>query len=138
MPFFPEIDEKKTIKQADKKLREYPRWRRVANDVGRQKVTQMYTFEREKMLEAQKAEGVATKKDEAARELYEIRQAISGLFDPTQRKILFDRYLATDNVNDYIIYNELNISHSTYYDILNNALLAFAEIYRCGELLVEK
>ncbi|MGU7972637.1 ArpU family phage packaging/lysis transcriptional regulator [Streptococcus suis] len=45
MTFFPEINTEKTKANAKRKLREYPRWRRVANDVDGQKVTATYTFE---------------------------------------------------------------------------------------------
>ncbi|WP_321538015.1 ArpU family phage packaging/lysis transcriptional regulator, partial [Streptococcus suis] len=45
MTFFPEVDFEKTKANAKRKLKEYPRWRRVANDVDGQKVTAVYTFE---------------------------------------------------------------------------------------------
>ena len=41
---FPEINTEKTKANAKRKLREYPRWRRVANDVDGQKITATYTF----------------------------------------------------------------------------------------------
>lgn len=40
-----EINEKETIKNAKKKLREYPRWREIAHDSAEQKITQEFTFE---------------------------------------------------------------------------------------------
>ncbi|HEQ3678279.1 TPA: ArpU family transcriptional regulator, partial [Streptococcus pyogenes] len=36
MTFFPEINIQKTKSNAKRKLREYPRWRRIANDVDTQ------------------------------------------------------------------------------------------------------
>lgn len=40
-----EINEKQTIKNAKKKLREYPRWREIAHDSAEQRITANYTFE---------------------------------------------------------------------------------------------
>ena len=40
-----EINEKQTIKNAKKKLREYPRWREIARDSAEQRITANYTFE---------------------------------------------------------------------------------------------
>ena len=40
-----EINEKETIKNAKKKLREYPRWREIAHDSAEQRITANYTFE---------------------------------------------------------------------------------------------
>lgn len=39
------INEKQTIKNAKKKLREYPRWREIAHDSAKQRITASYTFE---------------------------------------------------------------------------------------------
>ena len=39
-----EINEKETIKNAKKKLREYPRWREIAHDSAEQRITANYTF----------------------------------------------------------------------------------------------
>ena len=40
-----EINKKQTIKNAKKKLREYPRWREIAHDSAEQRITANYTFE---------------------------------------------------------------------------------------------
>lgn len=39
------INEKQTIKNAKKKLCEYPRWREIAHDSAEQCITANYTFE---------------------------------------------------------------------------------------------
>ena len=39
------INEKQTIKNAKKKLGEYPRWREIAHDSAEQRITANYTFE---------------------------------------------------------------------------------------------
>lgn len=66
-------------------------------------------------------------------ELEAIEQAVSNIFDPYSRLILFEKYLTRNPNKDYNIYSDLGLSESTYYDILDRALLEFAEIYRNGE-----
>lgn len=43
--FFPEIDENKTIKQAERKLKEYPRLKRMVGEAEEQTVTASYSFQ---------------------------------------------------------------------------------------------
>lgn len=141
MPFFPEIDETKTIKRAVRKLKEYQRWRRVAGDVGEQKVTQVFTFEpRGGGGVSKPIESIVARKDEAERELEAIEQAVSGLLDPLQRRLLAERFLLNDSerIKDYAVYTSIGLSHTSYYEERDKALLAFAELYRHGVLLVEK
>ena len=40
-----EINEKQTIKNAKKKLREYPRWREIAHDSAEQRITANYMYQ---------------------------------------------------------------------------------------------
>ncbi|RFU51108.1 ArpU family transcriptional regulator [Streptococcus chenjunshii] len=138
--FFPEINISKTKANAKRKLREYPRWRRIANDVGEQKVTQVFTFEPKggHSKPSQPVEQLAIRKVDAESELLAIRQSITGLFEPMHRRILFDKYLAAYPKKDYQIYTELGYERTQYYEMLDNALLAFAELYRSGVLLVTK
>lgn len=143
LTFFPEIDEEKTIKQATKKLKEYQRWLRVYGNVGSQKLTQTYTFEPRSTANpnSSQVEEIVSRKDEAERELEAIEQAVSSIWDGEQRVLLYKRYLEVgcEKTRDYEIYNDtLHISHSAYYEMRDNALLAFAELYRHGVLLVEK
>ena len=62
-----------------------------------------------------------------------IEQAVSGLHDPLYRRILYEKYLQWDCKKDETISMDLAISESSYYDILDKALMAFAELYRNGE-----
>lgn len=43
--FLPELDINATKANAKRKLREYPRWRRIANDIDKQKITSSFSFE---------------------------------------------------------------------------------------------
>ncbi|HEL1675821.1 TPA: ArpU family phage packaging/lysis transcriptional regulator [Streptococcus suis] len=135
MPLFPEVDVSKTKENAKKILRGYPRWRRIANDFDGQKVTQEYTFMPRNMSSApsKPVEKLAIRKADALLELEAIEQAVSNLLDPYSRVILFEKYLARIPNKDYTIYSDLGISESSYYDLLDKALLEFAEIYRNGE-----
>lgn len=135
MPFFPDINEVKTKENAKRILRGYPRWRRVANDTDGQKVTTAYSFmprnpssERDSQVER-----LAIRKVDAEIELDAIEQAVSGLHDPLYRRILFEKYLQWNCKKDETIAMDLSLSESSYYDILDKSLMAFAELYRNGE-----
>ena len=95
MTFFPEIDAENTKRNAKRKLKEYQRWRRVANDVDGQKVTAMYTFEPRQAHgnPSRPVERLAINRVDAESELEAIEYAVSHLFDPMHRKLLHDRYL---------------------------------------------
>ncbi len=138
--FFPEIDEKKTKANAKRKLREYPRWRRIAQDVDNQKITATYSFEPRQAHGApsKPVERLAINRVDAESELEAIEQAVSNVLEAERRKILCDKYLINYKKSDKMIYAELCISESMYYDELEIALLAFAELYREGSLIVEK
>lgn len=135
MPFFPEVNEIKTKENAKKILRGYPRWRRVANDREGQRVTTTYSFMPRNPSSGRdsQVEKLAIRKVDAEIELDAIEQAVSGLHDPLYRRILFEKYLQWDCKKDESISMELSISESSYYDILDKALMAFAELYRNGE-----
>ena len=135
MPFFPDINEAKTKENAKKILKGYPRWRRVANDQNGQKVTTTYSFtpRNPRSDTTSQVEKLAIRKVDAEMELDAIEQAVSELHDPYYRKIIYEKYMVWHRKKDETIYNELSISESSYYEILDKALLAFAELYRNGE-----
>lgn len=143
LTFLPEIDEKKTIKQAEKKMKEYQKWLRRFGDVRSQKITQTYTFEPRSTANpnSSQVEDIVARKDEAERELEAIEKAVSSIWDSEQRILLYKRYmeLGCEKTKDYEIYDFiLHISHTAYYDMRDNSLLAFAELYRHGILQIEK
>ena len=140
MTFFPEIDEKQTIRNAKRKLKEYPRWRRIANDVDGQKVTAVYTFEPRQVHRnpSKQVERLAINKTDAETELEAIEYAINNLLNPTHRRILYEKYLYAGKRYDFEIYNDLYLSEASFYIELSDALLSFAEQYRSGALLVKK
>lgn len=135
MPFFPDINEAKTKENAKKILKGYPRWRRVANDTEGQRVTTTYSFmpRSQSFSRNSQVEKLAIQKVDAELELDAIEQAVSGLHDPLYRRILFEKYLQWDCKKDEAILMDLSLSESSYYDILDRALMAFAELYRNGE-----
>ena len=135
MPFFPDINEIKTKENAKRILKGYPRWRRVANDTDGQRVTTTYSFMPRNPSSARdsQVEKLAIRKVDAEIELDAIEQAVSGLHDPLYRRILFEKYLQWNCKKDETIAMDLSISESSYYDILDKSLMAFAELYRNGE-----
>lgn len=136
--FFPEINIEKTKANARRKLREYPRWRRVANDVDGQKVTQTFTFDlRDKNGSPSKpVERLALKKVDAQAELADIEQAVNQILNPVKRRILFEKYLKDEPSYDYEIYQELGYESARYYELLDEALLSFANCYDSEKLVV--
>lgn len=139
MTFFPEIDEKQTIRNAKRKLREYPRWRRIAGDVDGQKVTATYSFEPRQShgSPSKPVERLAINRVDAEAELEAIEYAVGRLLDPYHRRILYEKFLCSSHRHDFEIYNDLFMSEGSYYHTLSIALIEFAEIYRQGCLLVE-
>lgn len=143
LTFFPEIDENKTIKQAERKLKEYKKWLRRFGDVRSQKITQTYTFEPRSTANpnSSQVEDIVARRDEAERELQAIEDAVNNIWDTDQRILLVERYLKVgcEKTKDYEIYDfVLHVSHTAYYEMRCDALLAFAELYRHGILQVEK
>lgn len=138
MTFFPEINVEKTKANAKRKLREYPRWRRVANDVDCQKITATYTFEPRQAHgnPSKPVERLAINKTDAEAELEAIEYAVSNLFEPMHRKLLHDRYLMTRPKSHFEIREEIGYEKSQYYELISSALLAFAELYRGSCLVV--
>jgi len=135
MPFFPEINETKTKENAKRILKGYPRWRRVANDTDGQRVTTTYSFmpRNPSSVRDSQVEKLAIRKVDAEIELDAIEQAVSRLHDPLYRRILFEKYLQWNCKKDETIAMDLSLSESSYYDILDKSLMAFAELYRNGE-----
>ncbi|HFU4471416.1 TPA: ArpU family phage packaging/lysis transcriptional regulator, partial [Streptococcus suis] len=99
MTFFPEVNIEKTKANAKRKLKEYSRWRRVANDVDGQKVTAVYTFEPRQGHgnPSRPVERLAINQVDAEAELEAIEYAINNLLNPTRRCILYEKYLYSGN-----------------------------------------
>nr|DAX91073.1 MAG TPA: transcriptional regulator [Caudoviricetes sp.] len=139
IPLLPEINEKKTIRKAKAKLREYPKWREIACDEAIQKVTQEFTFEvRGASGPSRPVENLAIRRVDAVTELEEIEQAVSRMFNPAYRFILYSRFLKNIPDSAYLIYTELGIEKTRYQELLDRALLAFAWQYRNAALVCEK
>lgn len=136
---FQEINENKTIANVKKVLRQYPRIREIACDMPEQRVTQMFTFEpRGSGGPSKQVEKLAIRRVDALRELEEIEQAVSRLFNSKYRFILFNKYLATEPMLNYEMQEKLWIEKTKFQEYLNRACLAFAEQYRNGSLVVLK
>lgn len=135
MPFFPDINESKTKENAKRILKGYLRWRRVANDIDGQKITTTYSFmpRSQSSVRISQVEKLAIRKVDAELELDAIEQAVSNIHAPLYRRILIEKYLQWDCKKDEAILMDLSLSKSSYYDILDRALMAFAELYRNGE-----
>ncbi|MDE7507663.1 ArpU family transcriptional regulator, partial [Streptococcus agalactiae] len=96
----------KTKSNAKRKLREYPRWRRIANDVDTQKVTATYSFEPRQShgTPSKPVECLALNRVSAEQELEAIEQSVSMILEPEKRRILYDKYLSPYKNADKVIY----------------------------------
>ena len=88
------INEKQTIKNVKKKLREYPRWREVARDSAEQRITANYTFEpRSKSHNRSNiVETLAVRRVDAMNELEAIEEAHRNIIDERYRVIIAASY----------------------------------------------
>lgn len=134
----PEIDTKKTIQQAKRKLREYPVWREIARDRFTQKVTASYSFEPRQAhgRPSRPVERLAISRVDAQMELEDIEQAVNQIIQPIKRRILYEKYLKDEPSYDYEIYQELGYESARYYELLDEALLSFANCYDSEKLVV--
>lgn len=131
-----EINEKQTIKNAKKKLREYPRWREIAHDSAEQKITQEFTFmPRGGSGVSRPVENIAVRRVDALNELEAIEEAHRNIVDKRYRVIIYRRFLQHPPAPNWFIGQELGYARTRFQELVNLACLAFAENYRNGELL---
>ncbi|WP_305143973.1 ArpU family phage packaging/lysis transcriptional regulator, partial [Streptococcus agalactiae] len=66
-------------------------------------------------------ERLALNRVSAEQELEAIEQSVSMILDPEKRRILYEKYLSPYKNADKVIYTELCMSESFYYDTLDAA-----------------
>ena len=132
-----EINEKQTIKNAKKKLREYPRWREIAHDSAEQRITANYTFEpRSKNNNRSNiVETLTLRRMNAINELEAIEEAHRNIIDERYRVIIYRRFLQSTPAPNWVIAQELGYARTKFQELVNEACLSFAENYRNGELV---
>ncbi|WP_330873077.1 ArpU family phage packaging/lysis transcriptional regulator, partial [Streptococcus suis] len=75
---------------------------------------------------------------EAVNELEAIEYSVSHILQPELRLILIFKYLKPYPTPREEIMKKIGYEETRYHELLNLALISFAEIYRKGILLVEK
>lgn len=139
MLLFPEVDRKKTKKQAHELLTNFRALARIAGGSHIPKITRTYFFEMD--TTCQKSEQANTtilnRKVLAENELFKIMEAINQL-DSYDRELLYDKYMDRNYTTNIAIYMKHHMSESKFYRELDKALIRFAEAYENGELLIEK
>lgn len=137
MNFFPEVDIVKTKKNAIRKLKEYIRWCLVDGDME-QKVTQTYSLMPRQTggIPTKTVEKLVVNKVSAEQEINNIREAINRLPNNAHRRILIEKYI--QDYSDTEIHLGLGYEKTQYYQMKQDALLAFAHSYRQGILVVLK
>ena len=83
-------------------------------------------------------ENIAVRRVDAMNELEAIEQAVSGLYRPDYRRILIEKYLEFPPKPNWQIAQSIGFERTAFQELLNNSILAFAELYRDGRLIVER
>lgn len=137
MSLFPETDRGLTKLNVDRLLSQYRTMVRLADEEYTPRITATYS------LDLKTPGGISdnvskavVRKVTAERELWKIGRAMNKL-DAYSRQLLHDRYISREKKNDIQIYSDLNVSESTFYKELTEAMIEFAEAYDSGRLLVE-
>ncbi|HFI0337605.1 TPA: DUF1492 domain-containing protein [Streptococcus suis] len=122
-------------KLAKRKLKEFPRWCRVAVlkrdliQVEKDWTVKLFEFDPEDYKGR-----IHTWQREAPYEANEILKAINAIQTPRLRAILIMSYIVPDKLKVKEQVLQLDIAESTYYLAKNEALKEFASCYRNGSL----
>ncbi|HFI0131095.1 TPA: ArpU family phage packaging/lysis transcriptional regulator [Streptococcus suis] len=126
-----------SVKQlAKRKLKEFHRWCRVANLFH--EPTESFDNWLVPLLDYDPEEYRDRKHNwqrEAPEEVNEILKAINAIAKPRHRATLIMCYISPQKIRKPEQAKRLGIAESTYYLAKNEALKAFAELYRGGALL---
>ncbi|HEM3614580.1 TPA: ArpU family transcriptional regulator [Streptococcus suis] len=123
-------------KLAKRKLKEFPRWCRVAVlhhdkiQISEDWTVKLFEFDPEDYKGR-----VHGWQREAPEEVNEILKAINAIAKPRQRAILIMCYIGREATRLPDQERQLGIKPSTYYADKSKAFQAFAELYRGGALL---
>lgn len=133
---FDNINEKATIAKAKKVLKNFPRLDRMAKA--------SYSLGSSGHYQDIKAKGVRTQTAQHEKHLVKtltaeqerdaIKQAVEFLDDP-HRTILLKKYCHHPKPTNFVIYTAIGYGSARFYELHNEALLLFAEVYKGGELL---
>lgn len=136
--FFPRIDEKKTRARAKRILEDYRHWRHILNDRDGQKLTQELTFMPRGGGKgpSRPVENLAIKNVDAEAMVEAVEAGVSNVLDENYRYILTQKYLADNSKSNLEIAKYLGYERTQYTEHHKMALLAFAETYKHGALLV--
>lgn len=139
MILFPEIDKKKTKKNASHVLNKYYKLIRIIGIKEAPVITSEYFLEMRTDLEQvlNRDNCFNNRKILAEKELAKIVLAINQL-DEIDRQLLYDKYMNKNYTTNIAIYMKYHMSESKFYCELDNVLVKFAESYDDGVLLVEK
>lgn len=137
MGLFPKIDRGVTKLNVDRLLSEYRTMERLADEEYAPKITATYSL----VLKApgdvsDNVSKTVTRKVVAERELWKIGRALNKL-NAYSRQLLHERYISKKKKSDIEIYTDLNVSETTFYKELSEAMIEFAEAYDGGRLLAE-
>lgn len=137
MGLFPKIDRGLTKINVDRLLSEYRTMTRLADEEYTPKITATYSLD----LKApggisDNVSKAVVRKVVAEQELWKIGRAMNKL-DAYSRQLLHYRYISRSKKSDIQIYTELNLSETTFYKELSEAMIEFAEAYDGGRLIVD-
>ena len=138
MTLFLNIDSESTLENAKRKLREYPRWKRIAGEAYKLDITQTFSDmpRNAGSSKGSSMESQVLRKVAAMNELDRIEKAINLCSKLDYAYLLKRKYCQRERETDYSIYTDFNWTEDMFYTYQRRALLEFAEAYSHGDLLV--
>lgn len=115
---------------ADRKLKEFVRWRRIAGKDYR--LLQEY---QEIKKQQEQVHELHINKETAIQECEEIIKAVNSIQNSRHRELLSRRYGQDEKIKVAEIYQNMRISENTYCRMLDISLIEFAESYKSGLLI---
>ncbi|HFI0466873.1 TPA: ArpU family phage packaging/lysis transcriptional regulator [Streptococcus suis] len=127
------VDEKKTIATAKRYLKQYPRLKTIARSTTTLQSNWNISDKVKSRTISNTHEDRLLNRIAITQEVEEIERAILCL-DELYKTILTEKYIKRQKT-DFVLYQDMNMSDTSFYRALRNALLDFACIFNNGTLL---
>ncbi|MFI3088040.1 ArpU family phage packaging/lysis transcriptional regulator [Streptococcus sp. 2022WUSS037] len=127
------VDEKKTIATTKRYLKQYPRLKTIARSTTALQSNWTVSDKVKSRTISNTQEDRLLNRIAVTQEVEEIERAISCL-DEVYKTILTEKYIKRQKT-DFVLYQDMNMSDTSFYRALRNALLDFACIFNNGTLL---
>ncbi|HEM3468299.1 TPA: ArpU family transcriptional regulator [Streptococcus suis] len=127
------VDEKKTIATTKRYLKQYPRLKTIARSTSTLQSNWNVSDKIKSGTISNTHEDRLLNRIAITQEVEEIERAISCL-NESFKTILTEKYIKRQK-NDFVLYQDMNMSEASFYKASKNALLDFACVFNNGSLL---